>query len=103
MMQTILSSNHPILIIFWGCSIVIHPLYWILFGRSKYFLKVHDYFFSSRTRSMLLSEIIGLSGSFIELLMNPNNLFTIAFITIFSNIILVIVVYSFVGWALSYF
>ena len=71
MMQT-LSIN--LLIWCWTISVVIHPLYWLFFGPNS---KLEGYgvrYFNTPFRSIITSEIIGIVGCVISLILDVENL-----------------------------
>lgn len=86
MMQTL---SIDILVGFWTISVLIHPVYWLTTGPNSKLEGVGIRFFDTPLRSIITSEIIGIVGCVISLILDIENLSNVVFIGLFSTLLVI--------------
>ena len=81
------------IVYWWSISVLIHPIYWLLFGPASRFEGIGVRFFDTPLRSIILAETIGIGGSTINVLLGINTPFTMIFLTVLMTPIVIVSAY----------
>ncbi len=81
------------IVYYWGISVMIHPLYWMLFSHGSKLEGIGLRFFDTAVRSIILSETIGLGGTIISIMLAPENTLTLILLALWVTPLIVVSVY----------
>ena len=74
---------------------MIHPLFWILFGGAGKLPGIRDRFFSTKMRSLVTSEVIGLIGTIASLVLAPEHTFSLIMAAMGANLLVIVLVLAY--------
>lgn len=77
----------------WSISVLINPVYWMLFGRASRFEGFGLRFFDTPLRSIVLAETIGIGGTTCNVLLGLETPFTMMFMILFATPMVIISAY----------